>query len=58
MALKKLKAGLTVRVKCETQPGPLDEELVTIDSRPVALSGFVKKTFVEKKGASCYLLAK
>ncbi len=50
-----LKSGKIIRVKCDIQPGPLGEELVTINSEPLILSGFIKKNLVEKKGPAAYL---
>lgn len=53
-----LKLGKMVRVRCNAQPGPLGDNLITIDSKPFILSGFVKKDLVEKQGHHCYLRGK
>jgi len=53
-----LKSGKIVRVRCDIQPGPLGEELVTINAEPTVLSGFIKKNLVEKQGPAAYLHGK
>jgi hypothetical protein len=50
-----LKRGKTIRVKCDIQPGPLGQELITINTEPTVLSGFINKNLVEKNGPAAYL---
>ena len=53
--MTRLKRGKRVRVQCDAQPGPLGDELITINSQPIVLSGFVKKDLIERQGPNSYL---
>jgi hypothetical protein len=50
------KKGDIVRIKCEAQPGPLDEVAITISTDTGVVSGFVKQKLVEKRGNEAYVL--
>jgi hypothetical protein len=47
-----------VEIRCEAQPGPLDDIAVTIETGAEVISGFVKREFVRHRGGKSYLVGK
>lgn len=52
------KAGDIVRIKCEAQPGPLDDVAITISTDTGVVSGFVKQNAVERRGDEAFVLGR
>jgi hypothetical protein len=52
------KTGDIVRIKCEAQPGPLDDVAITISTDTGVVSGFVKKNAVEKRGDEAFVFGR
>ncbi len=52
------KKGDIVKIRCESQPGPFDDVAITISSDTGVVSGFVKRSLVEKRGDEAFVLGK
>jgi hypothetical protein len=47
-----------VKIPCEAQPGPLDDIAVTISTDTGVVSGFVKKSFIEKRDGRTFIVGR
>ena len=52
------KKGDIVKIRCKAQPGPFDDVAITISSDTGVVSGFVKRSLVEKRGNEAFVVGK